>query len=367
MVPYPHSRPSLVLGHLKDIPQWAHLRNLVEADLSHDQQVFPRPMDLQSEDLTIPFADAPAINRLHLSGQSNYPPFGVRIFENVIFAHRGDRFCVMRGTEVDACSTALPGQAMDRQLSKGQMEHVTEMAYCGDPHSPNNPAHYVADQLPRALMLRDDMGLDPTHIYLPTTTAPLNAAIRAALDPAFRDAAPGKIYHVGRLILCNDAIIPGSHGKPFHYCDRALMAEVTQAAMKVARGGRSHGAKIYMSRDGNPRRALINEAELTEALAAHGITSIRMEQLSGADQLATVSQADLIVAPHGGALTSTFVAKPGAGCVELFNPQNGTLHFALMAARAGLNYQAVMGKPAGPDGAWRVDIPTILDAIRAIT
>ena len=57
------------------------------------------------------------------------------------------------------------------------MTRVTRMAYCGDRHSPGNPAHFVADQLSRALMLRDDMGIASEAIFLPETTAPVNIAM----------------------------------------------------------------------------------------------------------------------------------------------------------------------------------------------
>lgn len=369
LIPYPHAQPGLILDQLKQHAGWAHLHPLEEADLSHESITFPRPIDIQSKDLTRPFADTPAINRLHLAGLGNYPPFGVKIFHDVVFAHKGDRFCVLRGRQVDAHSTSLPGAEMARRMAAGQVEHVSEMAYTGDRHSPNNPAHYIADQLPRALMLRDDMGIKRSDIYLPITSAPVNAELRKTLDHAFRQAHTGRVYHVDRLVLCNDAITNGTHGAPFHYCDRALMAEIAEAALRLAATGRSQGAKIYMSRAGNKRRALTNEAGLERALAAQGFVSVDMGALSGADQLATISQADVIVAPHGGALTTIFAAKPGASCIELFNPQKGTMHFAMIADRVGLRYKAIMGTPEGiggdaADGAWQIDIASVMDAVR---
>jgi capsular polysaccharide biosynthesis protein len=131
----------------------------------------------------------------------------------------------------------------------------------------------------------------------------------------------------------------------------------------VVGAGSGHGKKIYLSRMGMRRRPLSNEAELQAALEAEGFTTIRMEELDGVGQLAVIQGADVIVAPHGGALTSLFAARPGSRCIEMFHPHKGTTAFAMIAARRGLNYAPVFGEPQTGD-AWRIDVPKVLAATR---
>ena len=182
------------------------------------------------------------------------------------------------------------------------------------------------------------------------------------MDPQFKSARPNHIYSVDELMVCSDTFGGSSQSHPFYYCDADLMAQMATKAEHVAHGGKGHGRKIFLSREGMARRRLSDEAQLLAALQAEGFVAVRMEDLSGADQLATVTQADVIVGPHGSTLTSLLAMRPGSGCVEMSNPQKGTLGFALIAARRGLRYAPVFGASEESD-AWSVDIAQVLQAV----
>lgn len=363
MPPMPFNQPSLILPHLANRPRWSHLKDLQEADLCAHAKPLDRAIDPLPTSIAEPFAQTPKIARLHLAGPQQVKTARVHVFRDVLFANRGDRFCIMRGDRVDAQSTALPGPAMAQQIAAGRVTPIRVMAYCGDRHNPGNPAHFVADQLTRGLILRDTYGVASEDIYLPETSAPLNQVMQHALDSGFQTARPGHVYSVGSLVMSSDSLGAHSHSHPFHYCDAELMAEMAAAAESAVGAASGHGRKIYLSRMGMRRRPLSNEAELQAALEAEGFTTIRMEALDGVGQLGAIMRADVIVAPHGGALTSLFAAKPGSRCIEMFHPQKGTVAFAMIAARRGLNYAPVFGEPLSGD-AWRVDIPEVLAAIR---
>lgn len=360
--PHPFNHPGLTLPLLEGDPRWDHMRDLEEADLCMQVNTANRPSDPLPRSLIQPFAEHPAISRLHLASDAPPRRLEIHTYRNVLFAHRGDRFCILQGTQVDAQSTALPGPAMVRRWAADQVVPVETMAYCGDCHSPGNPAHSVVDHLTRALILRDTVGLLPEEIYLPRSAAPLTQSMQEAVDPRFPIVQPDTIYAVKELILCSDTLGGSSHCHPFHYCDAPLMADMARTAERMAHRGTGHGPRIYLSRGGMARRPLTNEADLESALREKGFASIKMETISGADQLATLRQADIVVAPHGGALTSLFAARQGTRCIEIFNPRVGTMAFAMIAARRGLHHTPVFGTP-GEGEAWSVDINDVLAAI----
>jgi hypothetical protein len=359
----PFNQPSLILPHLADRPRWSHIADLQEENLC----AHTKPLDLAIDPLPTriaePFAQTPGIARLHFAGPQQVKSARAHVFQDVLFANRGDRFCIMRGDLVDVQSTALPGPAMAQQLAAGRITPIRVMAYCGDRHNPGNPAHFIADQLTRGLILRDTYGVASEDVYLPETSAPLNRVMQRAIDPGFQTARPGHVYSVGTLVMSSDSLGAHSHSHPFHYCDAELMAQMAAAAERVVGAASGHGKKIYLSRMGMDRRPLSNEAEVQAALESEGFTTIRMEELDGADQLAAIQGAEIIVAPHGGALTSLFAAQPGARCIEMFHPHKGTMAFAMIAARRGLNYTPVFGEPE-PGDAWRVSVTKLLATIR---
>ena len=362
VAPHPFNHPAQTLPLLEGNPQWSHLSDLREVNLCTQINTANRPSDPLPRTLVEPFAQWPGISRLHLATDAPPRRLEIHTFRDVLFAHRGDRFCILQGTGVDAQSTALPGPAMVRRWAADQVVPVETMAYCGDCHSPGNPAHSIVDHLTRALILRDTVGLAPEEIYLPRSSAPLTQSMQEAVDPRFPIAQPDTIYSVKELILCSDTLGGSSHCHPFHYCDAPLMADMARTAERMALRGTGHGPRIYLSRGGMARRRLTNEPELEEVLREKGFRSLRMETISGADQLASIRQADVIVAPHGGALTSLFAARHGTHCVELFNPRVGTMAFAMICARRALRHTPVFGEAAeGED--WRVDIDDVLAAI----
>jgi len=114
---------------------------------------------------------------------------------------------------------------------------------------------------------------------------------------------------------------------------------------------------------------MLNEAALIDRLQRLGVEPVLMSQLSGSGQLAAVHEADLIIAPHGGALLNLIAARQGTRVIELFTPERGTLAFAGLALALGLRYAFQFGQPADPpekhDLPWNADIEALCAAISA--
>jgi capsular polysaccharide biosynthesis protein len=76
--------------------------------------------------------------------------------------------------------------------------------------------------------------------------------------------------------------------------------------------------KLYITRRDAPTRRLLNEAEIIAYLEKRGFVCVCPGELSVAEQITLFSNAGVVVAPHGAALTNMVFAPPGATIVELF-------------------------------------------------
>ncbi len=76
--------------------------------------------------------------------------------------------------------------------------------------------------------------------------------------------------------------------------------------------------KLYISRPNGVRRGIANEEKLIPILKEQGYTICAMEGLSVKEQAKLLSLADVLISPHGGALTNMVFCRPGIKVLELF-------------------------------------------------
>jgi capsular polysaccharide biosynthesis protein len=113
-------------------------------------------------------------------------------------------------------------------------------------------------------------------------------------------------------------------------------------------------------------RQLLNEEELEDALSRYwGARIVRMGDLSVADQVAVTRTADVIVGPHGAAMTNMLFAPNGRSVVELLVDRYPR-SFVPIAEIAGHDYFPVFGVAEGDkvghesDLRWRIDVDRVL-------
>lgn len=102
--------------------------------------------------------------------------------------------------------------------------------------------------------------------------------------------------------------------------------------------------RLYIGRPEGVRRGVINELELAPILEHHGVTRVVMEGLSVAEQARLLSGAELVIAPHGGALTNMVFCRPGTRIVELLSRHVYPYYHGL-AACCGHVYYAALQDP----------------------
>mgnify|MGYP006268846781 CR=1 FL=1 len=126
------------------------------------------------------------------------------------------------------------------------------------------------------------------------------------------------------------------------------------------------GLRLYLGRALAGRRRVLNERPLMAALESLGFTCIPdPSNLDFEHQCRLLSEADVVVAPHGAVLSLLFCCAPGTKILEVHCPGYLSPLYAWMAAFGGLRYRSLMGcaraNPAEPqmDDLW-VDISLVL-------
>lgn len=221
--------------------------------------------------------------------------------------------------------------------------------------------HWLVDRVPLlAWMFQDGITL-PTILL--RDTAPKFE--RNTLDllglKGLEVQSVGDAVFVKRLLLSR----VGFHGlvdwEPIAPVLDTLKAEALKLAQKE---NVELPKKVYISRRDAARRKLVNEEELETALAARGYVSVLLSEIPLWHQIALMSQADSIIAPHGAGLAHLMVAKRGCEVFEILPIRDGTyalrFNYARLSIALGHKYHAWL-EPQPPTGdVWYTEIEAFL-------
>lgn len=179
-----------------------------------------------------------------------------------------------------------------------------------------NYYHFVMDLLPRWGIFREVWpDVEPDRLLLNRKTpyqrellALLGLDQRPALEPR-----PDRAYRADRLLVPGQPNL-GTLAPPW--------TTSWLRSVLPPRRPEDRPRRIYVSRGArrNTRR-VVNEAELLPELERRGFRVIDPGGLSVQDQIDHFAAAEVVVAPHGAALTNLTFAAPGVRVLELFAPR----------------------------------------------
>jgi capsular polysaccharide biosynthesis protein len=208
-----------------------------------------------------------------------------------------------------------------------------------------NYAHWLLEDLPRLRgiefyerQIGEEVKLLLPH-HMPTW-------MRDHLRLLGFDSSTWVNYGFAKLKVSN-LVVPkmsriNSHGTEFAPADRAWVADRLKIAADV--GTTTSTKRIFVSRQGQSSRKILNFKEVKRVLDDHGIVTIEAETLTVQEQIQLFSGAELIVGVHGAGLANMIFSED-ASLLEI-KPSN-TQHaiFFILANESGLNYHLLMSEP----------------------
>jgi hypothetical protein len=130
-----------------------------------------------------------------------------------------------------------------------------------------------------------------------------------------------------RFIGFNDPISYSS----FNYARNIFSSIIEQKTSKK-------GKKIYVKRGNVARRKVLNEDVILKYLDKYNFSIVQMDNKTIEEQAKVFSSSEIIIAPHGAALTNLLFVSPGTIVIEFF--PNGYINncFSVLANYAGAKH-----------------------------
>jgi tetratricopeptide (TPR) repeat protein len=207
--------------------------------------------------------------------------------------------------------------------------------------------HWIFDILPRfALLSSGEAKLDINTIdyFFVSNNLPFQkeSLTKLGIDPS-------KIIGVDRHkhIQAKELIVPSFPGSvawmPQWTCDflRKMFLDLSYSNLE-------QNKLIYISRKKSGGRRLINEEEIINILDKKGFTFVDLETMSIQEQALLLSQAKVVISPHGSGLTNLVFCREGTKVIEIFSPYYVYPCYWLISNLVGLEYSYLLGE--NPEG-----------------
>lgn len=266
--------------------------------------------------------------------------------------------------ELAGFTPGLPGHMLLAAAPPDVWLDVAAHCLCGYVGN-RNYAHWWMDVVPALLVPPFHRAFDGATLVLPEIRHEWQRQTLNLLpEVQGRSVFLGATQRIGCTTLRLMPAITQSDLTP-HPQRRALLNAMRQRAGIVGIPQR----KLYVSRRDAAARPLVNDAEISALLEAHGFETVMLTGKPVAEQIRLFSSASHVVGAHGAGLVNILFCQPGAALCELQMLSNVQWTIRRMASVAALRYGCVIGR-AEDDAAelhhrrWHVD-PGELAAVLA--
>jgi hypothetical protein len=200
----------------------------------------------------------------------------------------------------------------------------------------HNHSHWLTAHLPKVIMARERGWLPRTILPGAKTTRTIEESLDL-LDVGSHDTPrldPVEPLRVEELeVLVTDRFRP------------ELLRCVRQAFGRLIEG--TCNRRIYISRAKASRRRLVNEERIWPLLRRVGFERVFMEDLSLAQQVRLMGQAEVVVGPHGAGLTNIVFCPEGTKVVEIADLSFPNPNLYATAAAMGHRYWILSAETRG--------------------
>jgi capsular polysaccharide biosynthesis protein len=243
----------------------------------------------------------------------------------------------------------VPDNAADhsafKKLRWSKMLHTEQTLAVLSAVCSTNYFHWMFDVLPRIHLLEKSQSFQEVDQFIVgDRLLPFQAETLAAIGiPQDKLILSNEAFHIksARLIVPS---LPGISGSvPLWACEFLRKKLLPSPSPQEASAN-----KIYISRSNAQQRRMLNEDRLIEYLVQREFKILTMEQLSVREQAKIFATADLIIAPHGAALTNLVFCRPHTQLIEIFSPSYLNPCYRALSNLIGIDYWYLLGQGTRP-------------------
>jgi len=205
--------------------------------------------------------------------------------------------------------------------------------------------HWHIDTLPAITRLGKWDAGEVKHILCPAPLKPWHEQSLALLQTHYPLPCPLSFYGTLQVLRVENLRFTTGLGgnRSFLSPDICAFYEALTRSIKAHTGSIETGARLYLTRRSQTRRRLDNEAELEEALRRRGFSIVDPGEVDYATQIAMFRRAEMIVAPHGAALTNLIFCRQGVRVLELMPDRYINLGLQRIANLKSAAYGYIVG------------------------
>ncbi len=225
----------------------------------------------------------------------------------------------------------------------------------------NNYYHFITDVLPRFGVFQEALpGVEPDGLYVPAAAKWQQHLLELAGLAKYPviEAAKHRAVRADRLIVPSIA-------NPYEVAPRATIEWLRSRLPAVDTADKPK--RIYVTRGTEPRtRRLTNEDATWPLLEERGFVRVSPEKTSIQEQIDAFAAAEVIVAPHGAALTNLVFTSPGVRVLEMFAPSYvNAAYWAILQSIPDTHYRYLVAGDAARYGAERYSRGRVMNDIMA--
>ena len=233
-------------------------------------------------------------------------------FEN---SFKGLMFFNDQGTILDNSTLAFETDIIDELLTSHPIKNLEEIFFTGDRFTGGNMAHVLLDHGARAHVALG-LNFSSEQIAFYSTTWNWGKELIQSLFGKVQYLEPNKIYHFKKLYLFSNITNKDLGVPTIQFCPTYMQRIKTKLQDKTSIT-KAH-RRIYINRLSATSRSIKNEREIIRYLSKKGFQSIELNKLKPMEQISLFSEASIIIAPHGAALTNLIACKEGTKVIEFF-------------------------------------------------
>lgn len=213
------------------------------------------------------------------------------------------------------------------------------------PEAQGNFYHWIIDLLPRLLLIKKIHLQDFNERYII-----LHEVRRTYEKDSLKllDIPEDRIVRIANfeIIKADDLIIADYYSSEKHFPDwkKSLLKEFKTDILRNHTPGKRN-EKIYLYRGKQKKRCLIGEQSLVKILEKEGFEIINPQHLSVSEQIIALSQARIVIAAHGAALTNIIFCETNTQIIELRSTINSPEHFSQIARAYDLRFESISIPP----------------------
>lgn len=217
-----------------------------------------------------------------------------------------------------------------------------------------NHSHWLTAHVPKLILLKERDQLE--HVVMPPKnkrTAVIDCTFKMlGIDPdEFRTLDMARSLNVNELtVLETDRFRP------------ELLRSVRES-LSPPPSEKPH-RRIYISRAKAQRRKLLNEKDIWPILKKLGFELVFMEEMSFPDQIRIMQQSEVVVAPHGAAITNILFCQPGTHVVEIADLSFPNPNFYALASAMGHHYWILDAEGVGDMHPLKKDLRIDLELVQ---